>query len=164
MDFKQHSWRSIGPGIREELRTRNRVKAFYDTGKLLNILLAHRGGRLEFEVFPNLVHIGGVSSAAQRKSRTSLSRAMGRPVPPALLSFYFSARYGKHVGLQEVRLLQAAQERRNSLSEFCLLWMQGLRAGNREEPGDGLDEIVVDRPRLLVEQLRRVFSEGLEPE
>ena len=61
IDFKRYYWAEIPPSIQSHLVQMRLDKAYYDTGKLLNLLLLSEGRSLIFREIPTLHHIGGIS-------------------------------------------------------------------------------------------------------
>ncbi len=76
LTFSKITWPEIPTPIQQVLRQNGMEKVLYDTGKLLNILLAIDGHRLEFAKSPNLVHIGGISGTVKA---VNLNENVARP-------------------------------------------------------------------------------------
>ena len=83
MTLHAYNWEEIPPLIQDELRRMKKVVDFYDTGKLINILLHERGFRCCTARLESLCHIGGISSASIVRYgllKTQLSAFIPRPL------------------------------------------------------------------------------------
>ena len=75
VSFDFYPWGNIPRRVRSVLSQHSKQMAAYDTGKLINILLALQGGQTTFFENPHLEHIGGVSGLTlSQKSETNRSR------------------------------------------------------------------------------------------
>ena len=73
VSFQIASWTGLSQLLRAELASAGKQIRFYDTGKLLNVLLQVRYGHaIEYQKIPQLEHIGGFSSVATAEIRDSL--------------------------------------------------------------------------------------------
>lgn len=77
VSFAPCPWEHVPPEQRRLLTALGLRTHWYDTGKLLNILLAERGARLAYADLPALVHLGGVSRYLREKRRPSVSERWG---------------------------------------------------------------------------------------
>jgi hypothetical protein len=75
--FAPCPWEHVPPEQRRLLAALGLRTHWYDTGKLLNILLTERGARLVYADLPALVHLGGVSRYLREKKRPSVSERWG---------------------------------------------------------------------------------------
>jgi hypothetical protein len=68
IEFSSYLWSGI-PGLHQSwLQRQGLVKAYYDTGKLINLRLLARGYELRFREVPALHHLGGFSRFAVESS------------------------------------------------------------------------------------------------
>lgn len=77
VSFAPCPWEHVPPEQRRLLTALGLRTQWYDTGKLLNILLAERGARLAYADLPALVHLGGVSRYLREKKSPSVSERWG---------------------------------------------------------------------------------------
>jgi len=61
VSFNTYPWEFLRPEVQRKLSALELRTHWYDTGKLMNILLADKGARLVFADLPALVHLGGIS-------------------------------------------------------------------------------------------------------
>ena len=105
VDLRLYLWRQIPRRLCRELRAAGKVKGIYDTGKLVNILLGHRGASLTFKISAGLFHVGGISLVAWPKTGKRFRAYLRMRMPPALLALYRSFRVGQAVSCDESRAL-----------------------------------------------------------
>ena len=138
--LRLYLWRQIPRRLCRELRAAGKVKGIYDTGKLVNILLGHRGASLTFKISPGLFHVGGISLVAC-KTENRLRTYLRMRMPPGLLALYRTFRVGQTVSFDESRALVERELLRSTVSGHCcsvLSSLAGLRVDNshaRDHPG-----------------------------
>ncbi len=119
VDLGLYLWRQIPRWLRSELRTAGKVKGIYDTGKLANILLGHRGAALTFRISPSLFHVGGISLVASPRIETRLRTRLRMALPPGLLALYRTLRVGQAISPEESRALAERELLRSTISRHC---------------------------------------------
>ena len=141
-----------------------------DTGKLLNIIASHYGARFIHFEFPNLVHIGGISSkkgSRRRKIQNAVRTRLG--LPYALTDEYFQAeilRRSKghkakknHLDPPNVRSEEArirARALRNPLAMYFTHFFQSLFDGipkPRFELSDESLRKIIDKTTTMIREL-----------
>jgi len=75
--LERYYWDDVPSAVQEELQSQHHDRLVYDTTKLVNILLGHRGFACRFVASPALVHVGGISAVALGR-HPSLSRFVQR--------------------------------------------------------------------------------------
>ena len=141
VDLGLYLWRQIPRQVRGELRAAGKVKGIYDTGKLFNILLGHRGAALTFKISPSLIHVGGVSLVASPRLEKRLRIRLRSALPSGLLALYRTLRAGQPISSEESRALVERRLQRSTISRHCcsvLSAFAGLAVDNsdaRNHPG-----------------------------
>jgi hypothetical protein len=70
LTFKPYMWDQLPPELQSEMTATGKRMAFYDTGKLLNIVLQLRyGAEIEFRRSDSLEHLGGISGFKLARAR-----------------------------------------------------------------------------------------------
>ncbi len=103
VDFRRYYWRQVPPRIQKELSQKRQVKAVYDTGQLVNILLGNRSCNLKIGKTFSLTHLGGMSASLQLRDSLKLLGRVVRFLGGTLgRYFYYRARSGRFVSLRTV--------------------------------------------------------------
>jgi hypothetical protein len=74
IDFRHYRWKDIPTQYQAQLAKLRLNKAFYDTGKLINLLLLVQGQSLAYEDLTLIQHIGGLSRINDGRSALSILR------------------------------------------------------------------------------------------
>ncbi len=70
LSFKPYMWNELPPELQSEMTAAGKRMAFYDTGKLLNIVLQLRyAAEIEFRRSDTLEHLGGISGFKLARAR-----------------------------------------------------------------------------------------------
>ena len=171
VDLGLYLWRQIPGRLRRELRAAGKKKGIYDTGKLVNILLGHRGAALTFRISPGLFHVGGISLVASPRTETRLRTRLRMAMPPVLLALYRTLRAGQAVSLEESRALAQRELQRSSISRRCcsvLSAFAGLAVDNSDactHPGIEEElEVLESRLKLVLQTYGLEIQGGPVPD
>lgn len=165
--FKAHWRRGIPERIRKELSSAGMNFEYYDTGKLLNILMGLRGLHLEFFRSKHLSHVGGISCLALRAKRRSLGLSRPR-ISTKLPKFALKLlrRLNLYHGLWDIldsgeRDLaeQLRQRRLRVRSHFTRLLSSIVDGKDWPESFDDEDIELTNKVRRLEAHLRQAFAE-----
>jgi hypothetical protein len=161
--FENCAWQQVPVGIQHKLTEQGRAKLFYDTGKLLNLLLATRGCRSEFVALPELVHIGGISGetlAVPPQWRTTLRAAVSSRVPDfirKLAGLEPSSDWRRQLSDEELAWDAAKQARRSATCRYFSKLLADLFAGDEVDAAfdhpDAQLRALVARAQAQVEKL-----------
>lgn len=96
LSFRRYRRKDMSPDILVKLADLGMAKQIYDTGKVINLMLQHRGHKMSFRDVEGLVHVGGISGpvASRAFDPTGLKRAIKFMMPSRLLNFINGRRYG----------------------------------------------------------------------
>lgn len=76
LSFDKYVWEDIPECCQRQIAQMGLQRKFYDTGKVLNLLLQAQGELLTFKEMPYLQHIGGINQYLLRKIRRPMSRRL----------------------------------------------------------------------------------------
>ena len=131
LTLKGYFWTEIPSHIRAELVRADRKARWYETGKLLNILLDLRGYRCRTVCLPHLWHIGDMSCSIAHRVRRRLVRlldACGLSEP--MRSFLHQTRLRKdplwHTSVEDRQRYRESARRRHSVSRQFLELLRHL--------------------------------------
>ncbi|MEQ9423290.1 MAG: glycosyltransferase family A protein [Cyclobacteriaceae bacterium] len=65
--FQRYLWQNIPRSIQNQLMSAELRKEFYDTGKLINILMVLGGAKFKVNESHSLIHLGGISQLAEKR-------------------------------------------------------------------------------------------------
>lgn len=167
--LRPYHWHEIPVSIQEELRDANMMVAFYDTGKLINILLTLRGYCCRFTQLQSLCHVGGFSTAARRPYRSHIKFRMIkmipalRKLPSPILTLL------RHIGLYngtldmlspDERLFHLEQViRRRAVGRHIGAFLKHIELGAKKPPAFAHDEPkLVDSVRQTEELLNDLYK------
>ena len=156
--FKMCYWREIPPSIQKELARAGKKLNWYETGKVLNILLGLRGHRCKSVRLPHLWHLGDMSSLVVRRRRLAdvLDR-FGIMQPLLHLIRWLGLREDPMQGVSEEERERRRQYylRRNSVSAHFGALLQCLEDGRPHPPifqhKDEALEAIVNRAEEHIE-------------
>ena len=135
--FRRCYWRQIPHRIRKELSQKRQVKAVYDTGQLVNILLSNRGCDLRFGKTSSLTHLGGMSASLQRRDSLSFISRLVRSFGGTLGRYlYYRVRSGRLVSFREVALSRERTRHRLARAEYLRYLLKAIRNGEEVQPSE----------------------------
>jgi hypothetical protein len=164
--FEACAWENVPKGLQTKLSEQGKSKLFYDTGKLLNVLLGLRGCRSEFVPLPDLVHVGGISAetlaARQPAWWSTLHRALVLTLPSAVRKLtgvdQHAEEWRRQLSLEELAWDAARQARRTATCRYLSKVLADLFAG---EPIDASfehdDEQLRARVRRAQAQIEKLY-------
>ncbi len=96
LSFRRYKSKDLPREILRKLDGMGLRKQFYDTAKVINIMLQHEGHKMSFRDVDGLVHVGGLSAKVADRlfDLTGLKRAIKFVLPLRLLNLINRRRYG----------------------------------------------------------------------
>lgn len=95
LSFRRYRRKHLPADILLKLDGLGLRKQFYDTAKVINIILQHEGHKMSFREVDGLLHVGGISAKANRPvDPTGLKRAIKFFLPPRLRNWINRRRFG----------------------------------------------------------------------
>ncbi len=96
LSFSRCKRKDLSPYTLDKLADLGLTKQIYDTAKVINLMLQHRGHKMSFRNVEALVHVGGISGtlAARDFDPARIKRAIKIMMPSRLLNLIKRHRYG----------------------------------------------------------------------
>ena len=132
--FDEYFWDDLPVPVQAELARADLQLAWYDTGKVLNILLGLRGHHLEYVDLPHLWHVGAVSaSVTSRGPLQQLRHSLGS-VGAFHVTRQTLVRLGllhpfPCLGMEERRAKSEYSRRREAVSHYIAALLHSLDSG-----------------------------------
>lgn len=171
--FNLYTWDQVPAGIRQILSRQGRRKVLYDTGKLLNVLLADRGHHSEFTRLPTLEHVGGISGSTLSEQPRLLDRLHGpvaahtrRSLRRLLRRVRGRSQWQRELSVVEREWDRVKQARRSATCRHFSSVLQGLCDGS--SPSDVFDHddvelcARVDWAQTRIESMYRRWADRLD--
>ncbi len=148
LSFRKYSWRDLPPAVRNELDRRDMRFRFYDTAKVVNILLDDAERSMVYRDLPNLVHLGAQSGpAAQVPGVRRFVREFALARSPAVMRLRWQL---QGIGADERHsLVDLSRRRRDAAQIFA-----PVNDPNGHEP---------DRPEWLSAEAARALDTVIAP-
>ena len=131
VDFRIRLISEIRAPLRRRLRERGVRVRYFDTGRLLNVVLSLEGARTTYLDSPNLKHFGGISSIPEWRhlqDTTAVRAFVKKCLPSPIMSLVrgLRGRPGGWLLPEEERLNRLKDERRMPVSDFFYRLLSAL--------------------------------------
>ncbi len=97
ISFNKYKWEEIPALYQKPLAQLGLKKNFYDTGKVLNLLLLNQGDSLIFKEIPSLKHIGGISACLALENGFHWHYLQQRKLKDNILAWLFEGKFRRTV-------------------------------------------------------------------